>query len=105
MAQFYGTVQGSRGETSRLGDKGSGLTARLMSWEGMVCVYLSYNTEQGCDWIVVTFGPHSSDGPASARVELYNGPASGWKRATLVGTLGRMLVEHEKRELTYSQNL
>ena len=32
MAQFIGTVQGDRGEASRLGNKKSGLTTEYNSW-------------------------------------------------------------------------
>jgi hypothetical protein len=36
MARFYGTVQGGRGEASRLGHASSGIRASVCSWGGRV---------------------------------------------------------------------
>lgn len=36
MAHFYGTLNGSRGEASRCGDKGSGFVAVAASWAGAI---------------------------------------------------------------------
>jgi len=33
MAHFYGTMQGSRGETSRMGTVNSGMTAHVRGWD------------------------------------------------------------------------
>ena len=60
MAHFLGTLQGARGEASRLGGKESGLRTVAASWQGSVRVYLS--VENGVDW---------------ATVLLYEGPISG----------------------------
>lgn len=40
MAHFYGTLQGNRGEASRLGTKDSGITTYAASWEGAVRVHI-----------------------------------------------------------------
>lgn len=40
MAALRGTLQGNRGETSRLGSKASGITARLNTWNGAITVDL-----------------------------------------------------------------
>lgn len=72
MAHFYGTLQGARGETSRLGGKASGIQARVASWAGAVNVQL-YD-HQGEDWATVDLVPHQGKG--SYR-KLYEGPVSG----------------------------
>jgi hypothetical protein len=36
MARFYGTIQGARGEASRLGHASSGIRASVCSWSGRV---------------------------------------------------------------------
>lgn len=41
MARFYGTIQGARGEATRLGHASSGLRVTAQSWEGRVYVNLS----------------------------------------------------------------
>ena len=75
MAHFYGTLQGVRGEASRLGGKESGLRTVAASWEGSVCVYLSY--ENGCDWATVRLEPWHGRGESKL---LYDGPVSGKPR-------------------------
>jgi hypothetical protein len=47
MAQFLGSVQGQRGEATRLGSKSSGLTARVNGWHVGVRVEASH--EDGKD--------------------------------------------------------
>lgn len=42
MAQFYGKIQGQRGEATRLGSKTSGLRTTAASWEGAVRVRLDH---------------------------------------------------------------
>lgn len=44
MAHFRGTLQGNRGETSRLGSKASGLEATLNGWNFGVRVSLFVDT-------------------------------------------------------------
>ncbi len=45
MAHFRGTLQGGRGEASRLGHKSSGLNATLASWNGAIEVTLRATPE------------------------------------------------------------
>lgn len=45
MARFRGTIQGNRGEASRLGTKGSGLGVTCNGWNGGVSVYADVNTK------------------------------------------------------------
>lgn len=76
MAHFRGSVQGSRGEASRLGDKAAGLTTEAASWEGKVVVRLWYNDNQASDWATVELAPHCGRG-IKYPVTLYDGPVSG----------------------------
>ena len=46
MAQFRGTIQGTRGEASRLGTKSSGLTVTANGWDTGVRVELDHETGQ-----------------------------------------------------------
>jgi hypothetical protein len=72
MAHFYGTVQGARGEASRLGHKNTGLNTVAASWQGAVEVDL-YERD-GIDWARVSLRPWHGRGKS---VELYDGPVSG----------------------------
>ena len=72
MAHFRGTLQGARGEASRLGGKGSGLVATAASWQGGVRVYL-YNIDD-VDMARIELRPHH--GAGTSRL-LYDGPVSG----------------------------
>lgn len=45
MAEFYGTLQGSRGSASRLGSKSSGIVTTAQSWEGSVTVTIHGSSE------------------------------------------------------------
>lgn len=72
MAHFYGTIQGARGEASRLGSAGSGLRAYAASWQGAVSVTLT--VQDGVDWALVELTKHHGSG--SRRI-IYDGPVSG----------------------------
>ena len=53
MAQFRGTVQGNRSETSRLGHKTTGLTTECNGWNiGVKCI-ARYNEKAGVDEIMI----------------------------------------------------
>lgn len=47
MAHFYGSAQGSRGETHRLGGKEAGMRTQCRSWKRGVSVYASNNEKDG----------------------------------------------------------
>ncbi len=49
MAHFRGTVQGGRGECSRLGTKNSGLTTTANGWNIGGEVTVIYDEALGCD--------------------------------------------------------
>ena len=72
MAHFLGTVQGARGEASRLGSKNSGLRTCAASWQGSVRVYLW--DDNGTDKVQAMLEPWHGKGETR---ELYCGPVSG----------------------------
>lgn len=62
MAQFYGTIQGSRGSASRLGDKQSGLQVSAASWSGRVEVDLWHDKVTKVDTFTIRQAPHHGRG-------------------------------------------
>jgi len=74
MAQFYGSIKGSRGGASRLGTKASGLDITAASWQGAVRVSLWHDEAAGVDMAEVALDLW--DGEGSQRT-LYRGPVSG----------------------------
>ena len=72
MAQFYGSLNGSRGEVTRLGTKSSGLRTVAASWAGAVEVNL-YERD-GIDYARVALKPWRGYG---VQHELYDGPVNG----------------------------
>jgi hypothetical protein len=87
MAQFFATIQGAKGPTSRLGTAYSGIITSTKSWQGEVNVsmYTSMN-QPTIDFVRVTLGAHNH-GPA---LTLYDGPAGGWQEYLSAGEMGRM---------------
>lgn len=63
MAHFRGTLQGNRGEVTRLGHKILGLTVDLNAWDHGVRVELTHNPETKQDEIRVykTGGSNGSE--------------------------------------------
>ena len=45
MAHFYGSIQGNRGEATRLGTTNSGMVAIAASWDGCIKTYTWYDEE------------------------------------------------------------
>lgn len=74
MAHFRGTIEGQRGEASRLGSKKSGLTVAACSWQGSVLVTLDHDEATGKDVATVALQPHHGSGIAKV---LYRGPVGG----------------------------
>lgn len=72
MAQFRGTIQGQRGEASRLGSKTSGLVVTAASWSGAVQVTLYH--AKGVDMARVSLTKHHGQGTSAL---LYDGPVAG----------------------------
>ena len=98
MAQFIGQVQGGRTMASRLGHKNTGLRVDAKSWGGEVAVTMWHDDATGVDHVGVLLQPHGG-GTWQQTVCLYRGPVDGWKNKHLVGTIGRMLLDDEAREL------
>ena len=74
MAHFYGTLQGQRGQASRLGSKSSGLDTTAASWQGSVRVYLRYDEKLDADTVLVSLEPWHGCGISKV---LYDGPIGG----------------------------
>jgi hypothetical protein len=70
MAHFYGTIQGARGQASRLGHKATGLRAVAASYSGAVDVQLYVNSA-GIDCARVALKPWHGAGRDAV---LYDGP-------------------------------
>ena len=62
MAQFQGTVSGSRGEASRLGTKNSGIVTQAKGWNSGVKVYGYVEDGQDKFDIFVTTGSSHKSG-------------------------------------------
>lgn len=62
MAQFYGGVEGNRGEATRLGTKSSGLTTFASGWGGQVTVSMWHDDREDRDRFYIRVGPHPSGG-------------------------------------------
>lgn len=48
MAHFYGTLQGQRGEATRLGTESSGMTVKAASWAGAIKTTLFVKDGKDC---------------------------------------------------------
>lgn len=68
MAEYLGTVRGSRGPTSRLGGKKSGLHVSAQSWKGSVAVHLG--DFDGEPFVTIRVGGGSTPSPDGC---LYHG--------------------------------
>jgi hypothetical protein len=73
MSHFYGVLNGSRGEATRLGTKSSGMTATAASWQGAVRTQL-YTGDDGIDRARVMLIEWRGAGTYCV---LYDGPISG----------------------------
>ena len=82
MAHFYGTVQGTRGEASRLGTKNSGLRTVAASWAGSIEVWLGHNDTTGEDTFSVDMKPHHGTGDT---VEIAKGVLGDGSKVELLG--------------------
>lgn len=78
MAHFRGTVQGARGEASRLGTVKSDMVVQAQSWEGKAVAHL-YQHSDGRDWVRITLETHHGHGTYR---ELYDGPVGGMPEVT-----------------------
>jgi hypothetical protein len=81
MAQFFARIQGARGEALRLGNKQSGIRAKVASWQGAVYVEIFHNAATGEDIAFVKLAPWNGEG---RDLMLYHGPVSGKDAKTTV---------------------
>lgn len=65
MAHFYGTLQGSRGEASRLGGKASGIQTIAAGWGGAINTRVWHDERDGVDRFRVELTPWQSSGGES----------------------------------------
>jgi len=86
MSHFYGTLQGSKGQTTRQGTKKSGIESRTASWQGAVRVSAFHDEETGEDWVEVRLEQWQSVGQLPSKL-LYRGP------------IGRYEAEDDSNEL------
>ena len=70
MAQFFGSIEGQRGEATRLGNKSSGLVTEACSWQDKIVVRLTHNEATGKDEFTIDMEPHQGSGD---RVEIAKG--------------------------------
>jgi hypothetical protein len=68
MAMFYGTVQGARGEATRLGHSVTGLRTSAQSYDGSIIVNI-YHNKVTCVDICIAIGSAKGGGHT-----LYSGP-------------------------------
>ena len=74
MADFYGTLQGNRGQATRMGTKKTGIETYTASWKGAVRAHAYYNSAKKTDWVRVELTPWQGNGISKV---LYEGPIGG----------------------------
>jgi hypothetical protein len=62
MSHFYGTIKGSRGEATRCGSKGSGVSTVAASWGGAIKVVIWHDETTGEDKFTVRQIPWQGQG-------------------------------------------
>lgn len=65
MAQFYASIQGNRGQATRMGTKTSGMDAHIRGWNLGANVRLHYDEDKETDVLIIEItggsnGRHSS---------------------------------------------
>lgn len=71
MAHFYGTVKGSKGETSRVGGKPSGLRSTCNGWNLGIETRAEYQDGRGRDIFRATFDSGSGNGDRAGTVDYF----------------------------------
>lgn len=76
MAQFYASMQGNRGQATRMGTKNSGLTAHVRGWNIGVRVCLTHRDGED---VVTIYRTNGSNGHSSAEEVIgeYRGEYNG----------------------------
>lgn len=99
MARYYGTIQGARGPTSRLGHASSGLRVTAQSFQGDVVVEFSTDgsgLHEGDDVVNIYVRPHS--GSSGNTVGLYYGPIKKLLEVEGQDALIRLFAERKLKE-------
>ena len=63
MAQYRGSIEGSRGEAHRLGTKSSGIEACVASWDGAIVTEMYWDAKAEVNRFVVRKIPWHGAGP------------------------------------------
>ena len=71
MSHFYAVIHGNRGEATRCGSKGSGITTTAAAWSGAVRVILDHDEKTGTDMAHVALVTWHGSG---VHRHLYYGP-------------------------------
>ena len=98
MARFYGTVQGARGEATRLGHANTGLYVTAQSYSGDIVVELYAVGDN--DYCRITARNHV--GKAYQHTALYDGPITTLLDNNIT-LFEHMMFEHAERMLTGGQ--
>jgi hypothetical protein len=61
MAQFRATIEGQRGQASRLGSKTSGMVAKVNGWDSGVMVYAEHVDGKDRFEVMATKGSNSGE--------------------------------------------
>ena len=65
MAHFYSSIQGQRGEATRLGSASSGITTVAAGWAGAIKVHVHFDETTGLDMYEVRLTPWEGSGGQS----------------------------------------
>jgi hypothetical protein len=87
MAHFYGTLQGNRGEASRLGTPNSGLDVTAASWQGAISVRLYARGDVDC----ATIRMRKWHGSGEDKL-IYDGPVGAFDPASLHGGVEALIT-------------
>lgn len=63
MAQFYASIQGNRGESTRIGTKSSGITGHIRGWSIGARVEVSHENGEDVIRVYKTSGSNGSKNP------------------------------------------
>jgi hypothetical protein len=99
MARFYGTIQGARGPTSRLGSPRSGLSVTAQSYSGDIQVH--FRDEDGEDSVSVYAKSHDGGGSGLC---LYSGSMKdlldmNQRGLQILALTGGVLAGHDEHEI------
>ena len=78
MSHFYGVMQGNRKKVTKCGDRGSGISATVATWDGAITVEIHHNAANNEDMVTIRLREWLGHGQAGI---LYSGPLSELNRA------------------------